>query len=437
MGISFRHIKEFTYPLEIIKLRRELSRTETYSREQLEDLQSKKLRCLIRYCYNDVPYYREIFDKNSIKPDDIRSINDLAELPVLTKDIVRERFEDLSSTSSRKHNPYIQQTSGSTGTPLKFYLDKHTSIARFAFYWRLWNWAGYHFGQKWACIKVPIIKDGTLFKYSRLMNALVISSLNLTSENCRKILDELKKFRPKTLRGYPSALYTFAKFMGDELKHLSIDRIVTDSETLLDYQRIFLEETFGCNVHDSYHQWECVCLISECAHKVKHHHMEYGILEILDEDNQPVETDQQGEIVATGLHNLSMPLLRYKTGDLAVRTDTKCNCGRAEDVIGSIDGRIEDVVVTPDGRHVGRLGGSFNDNKGIDFAQIIQDDTSTIKVLLVKNKHFNDGEIPVLEKNLRERLGDSIEIEYEFRDKIEPAPNGKVRLVINNIDMKR
>jgi phenylacetate-CoA ligase len=219
------------------------------------------------------------------------------------------------------------------------------------------------------------------------------------------------------------------------LKDIRLKTIVTGAETLLDFQRDYLQKIFDCKVYDNYSLWEQVSIISECEFQVKHHQMEYSILEILNESNLPVENDELGEITGTNLVNLSMPLIRYKTRDLAVRSGRLCKCGRAHDVIDKIDGRIEDIIITPDGRHVGRMDAAFKYIKGIDYAQIIQNKIEKINVLLVKNNHFTDAELTILEKHIRDRVGENIKVDFQFTDKIKPGGNGKLRFVINNMKL--
>lgn len=429
------NLKQFLYPFSIFKLRKFLSKSEAWSKEQLLEYQNQKFIFLIHHAYEKVPYYRELFNQNGIKPDDIQNINNIQIIPPLTKSIVRENFNELLSKNYQKFDPVLVQTSGSTGTPLHLYLDRNINIARFAFLWRIWNWTGYQFGQKWAKIGGSVFEKDRPFKYIKLLNAIYISSYKITKDNVHSILTELIRFQPKMLRGYPSSIYEFSKFIAErpERHKLRLNNIVTDSETLLDYQRDFIQKIFECKVFDLYSHWEHINMIAECTNQVKHHQMEYGILEILDKDNKQVKDGEAGEMTATGLFNLSMPLIRYKTGDLAVKGKNECSCGRKHDVIKRIDGRIEDAIITPDGRIVCRLDAAFKYNRGFDFAQIVQNDINSMDIFLVKNKYYDLYEEKILEKHIRNRVGDVIKMNYKFVDKINPQENGKIRFVKNNL----
>ena len=436
MPIKDFKISHFLYPISIWKIRKFLEKTEYYSHDALLQYQYNRLKHIIEYSYSNVKYYRKLFDNMSLRPNDIKTIDDLQYIPVLTKEIVRNNFDELISDEAHKFKPLLTHTSGSTGTPLKLYLDKNINAARFAFFWRIWNWTGYKLGYRWASIRGSIFDDGSIYKYSRFMNAIYISSFNLTEETSIQILNELVRFKPSMLRGYPSSLYEFGKFIENrkELYKLSLNNIVTDSETLLDHQRDFIQKVFNCRVFDCYSHWEHICMIAECENQIKHHQMEYGILELLDKDNKIVIDNKIGEITATGFYNHVMPLIRYKTRDFAtVNKNILCECGRKHDIIESIDGRIEDIILTPDGRRVGRIDAAFKYNKGFDYAQIIQNNIDSIDVYLVKNKYYSIYEDKILIEQLQKRLGNSIKINIKFVPRILSQKSGKIRFVISNI----
>lgn len=427
------NLRTFFHPWRIAQNRRFLARAERFSAEELAAWQDERLRALVRYACEQVPYYREVFDQAGLKPGDIRGVTDLPRIPTLTKDIVRERADDLRSREFERLRPVPVRTSGSTGTPLQFYADRDLAIAKFATFWRVWNRAGYRLGRRWALIAGSLFEDRALFRRVRSMNALYISSFNLTADTAQRILEELLRFRPVFLRGYPSALYEFSRFIDDPaaLRRVGIRSISTNSENLLPFQREQIESSFGCRIFDVYSQWEQVCVATQCERGSYHHEAEYGILEVLDPRGRPAPPGETGEITGTSLFNRAMPLIRYQTRDLARRGGRPCPCGRAHPVIEAIDGRMEDVVATPDGRRVGRLDAAFKWNAGFDFAQVVQDAPDGIVVRLVRNSSFRTEVLAELEQHLRERVGPALKIRFEFPDRIAPDANGKIRFVIN------
>ncbi len=429
-------ISHYKYPLKIYKLYRFLQKSRYYSFEQLKELQNQKLRSVISHAYHNVPYYRETFDKRGIKLQDIKTTDDLIKLPVLTKEILRERFDDLVARNHHKFRSYVNRTSGSTGTPLKFLQDKYVNIARFAFFWRIWQTAGYQPYMRWAQIDgMHIPQNDDLWHYNRVLNSLRISAFALNPDNCLKIWNKIASFQPFILRGYPTALYTLASYAHEyqlELK-VPLKSVITYSETLHSFQRTMLNTTFKCPVFDVYSSWEAVCLISECEKHTRHQHMEFSAMELLDDDSQPVKDRETGEITATSFYNYAMPFIRYKTGDLAQFSDKGCACGRQHPSVRSLEGRKDDIIITPEGNRVSRVSTAFADMEGLRFARIVQYKPETLEIKLVTDHGFNKESIVMLEKELRKRLGDKVHFNFSFVEDIPPAPNGKRQLVVNHI----
>jgi len=428
---------DYLYPVKIFRLYRFLKKSQFFTSEQLTEYQNKELRKLVNHAYNHVPYYRELFDKHFLKPQDIQTVGDLVRVPVLTKELVRERFDDLVAENSHQFKPYLNKTSGSTGTPLRFLQDKNVSIARFAFFWRVWHMAGYRPWMKWAQVDGMFIgNDKRVWNYNLPLNSLQVSAISLNDENCEKIIHKLLDFKPRIIRGYPSAIYVLAKFL--EKQNITVDlklkSIITYSETLLPHHKELIERMFNCRTHDVFSMWEAVCLISECSSQSKHQHMELSVMELLDNELQVVGDGESGEIVATSLVNFSMPFIRYRTGDLAKWSGKTCNCGRNHKVVKEIIGRMDDFITTPEGHKIGRISPAFSSIQGIALSQIVQDKKDAVTVKIVKSDGFNDYTIASLNSELRKRLGNSIKIDFQIVTDIEPGKNGKRRLVVSNIN---
>lgn len=429
-------IKDYVYPFEIIQLYSSLQKSKFFTKEELVELQNLKLRKLIDHSYKHVPYYREIFDDNNLRPTDIRREEDLTKMPVLTKDIIRKRYKDLIANNCKSFNPYINKTSGSTGSPLKFLQDKHTSIARFAFLWHTWHEAGYYPFMKTAQIdQMYLTENDCLWHYNTMLNSLQIAATAIHEKNISRIIQKLNKFKPKIIRGYPSAMYLLALYAMQNNIKLEIDlrSVITNAETLQLKQRELIENYFQCEVFDVYHMWEGVCLISECKHHTKHQQMEYSIMELLDDNNQPVSKGEIGEIVGTSFYNYSMPFIRYKTRDIASQTKASCLCNRNHICVDSIDGRVEDYITTPSMLKIGRVDQIFKYIDGVDFAQIVQDKVESINIFIVKNHLFEYNDLKIITEELYKRGGEGLHVEFIFVDEIKPSKNGKRRLVISNL----
>jgi phenylacetate-CoA ligase len=356
---------------------------------------------------------------------------DLRELPYLTKEDVRTHFGELRADNWRDCRPVPTHTSGSTGTPTQFLLDRDSNVSHFASIWRVLNWTGYRFGDRFADLTGHVSKHGRLAEYDLRLNCLHLSSFDFKRMNIEYYVDRLRRFRPVLFKAYPSSLDLFCRWVRDAgLEVPAPGAVLTCAESLLDHQRAMIQETMSAPLFDFYNQNERAALISSCRHGRYHVHEEYSFVEQLHEEAGQAE--HGGEIIATTFHNLAMPLIRYRTGDLAVSGEgTPCPCGRPYRSIARIQGRIEDVVVTPDGRHVGRLDAAFKYSPGIRLSRIVQRTPEEIRVDIVKAERYSSQDGETLERELRARLGIAIRIHFNFVDDIPVGSNGKIKFVIS------
>jgi phenylacetate-CoA ligase len=210
-----------------------------------------------------------------------------------------------------------------------------------------------------------------------------------------------------------------------------IAAIFTSSESLLAFQRETIEKAFGAPVRDRYGVSEFGVSMTQCA--VGHHHvdMEFCIVEV----EVTEETDEYvtGPLLITGLAHDATPLFRYRIGDVGTRAKRPCPCGRPGDVFLKVDGRIEDYVLTPDGRLIGRLDHVFKEQLDVAEAQILQDTNESIDVLVIPRASYTEASGRRLLKEIRSRLGHEIGIRVHLVDSIPREPNGKFRAVKSRV----
>lgn len=445
--MAFRLFDYISAPLEIIKLRNKWKTLQNHNYTSIEDKKNalnsytlERLQFICSYANVHVPFYRNLFKKNNFDPDKLHSFDYFRRLPIITKNIVRENFADMQSDEIHKLNAVLYNTSGSTGTPLSFYRDKFTNAASFTMFWRVWETIGggsYKIGSKFAALTG--YENGTHI-YQWQTRLLKLSSFHLKEENIDLFYSLLQNFKPKIFRGYPSALYLFGKLLQKRGLSLKFPIIITESETLLKFQKDFIEDFFNSKVFDHYSHWEGICSIYTCNYGNKHPLQDFGYHEIIKENGDVAKEGEEGKLIGTGLYNRSMPLIRYDTRDIATYDNNqkcKCNCGFP--VISQIFGRIEDVIVTPENRLVGRLDAAFKFSKNIELSYIHQSNKENIIVNIVPLPNYNyyEDEKPLIEE-LRKRLGDSINItikKVENKD-IPRTKGGKVRFVLSDIPVE-
>jgi phenylacetate-CoA ligase len=446
MGIDFR-IRDFAYPLSILKLKRAFDNNQWLSEEALYQYQSAKLRQIIMHSYHHIPYYQKLFRENRIIPGDIQTVKDLKNIPFLTKDLLRQNFSSLVARDAGKYRAALLSTSGTTGGKLNFYVDKPSNVLEFVYYWRFWNWAGYKLGDTFAELAAEFFvffkkNINRLYSFNRFSRRLTVNSLLISRTHLEGFISAFRKFKPLFLKGMPSNLYMLALVLNEKRNHgISFKGIFSQGENLLQYQRDFIEKVFSSRVFDSYGQMERTTAISQCPLGSYHIHPDYGITEFEDPDfpvGQKYSKDScVKEIVGTSLYNLSMPLIRYRTGDLINlnHSPQTCSCGRGFPTVASIAGRNTDTIITSDRRAITALYTVFDRSPGIIMGQIIQEDINQLLVKIVSTSGDVDGTDRILMDKIRNFVGAAmdIKIEHVAMNEIQRDNLGKFKVVISNI----
>lgn len=420
-----------------------LEESDWWCLDLIQSYQEQQLSRVIQHAYDTVPYYKDVMDNLGVKPTDIRRTDDLAMLPILTKDTVRRIGSRLYSTSVPLRFRVAGHTGGTTGKALTLFSDRNTHSRQWAVWWRHRRRFGLNINDDFIVFAgrnvIPLSNMNPPFwRRNTPMHQTYVSIHHMTKQNMPALLEYLQKRKVKYYSGYPSAVYLVAKYMLDNGITLPNPPEVTvlGAETLLPHQRRAMKEAFGGRITDQYGASEQCGNISECEHGNYHVDMEFGHIEFL-----PLKEDIPNvrRIVCTGFWNDAMPLIRYETGDLATISSENftCPCGRKSPVVEKIDGRIESYIITPDGRQAGRLDFIFKDSWFIEEAQFIQEDISSVKVKVVRSSEFKDEHEKKLLSDLRKYLGDVIRFEIEYVDAIPRTANGKFRQIISTVSSNR
>ncbi len=415
----------------------ELLLSQTYSPDQMRDYQSERFVRLARHAIRTVPFYQAWSSDSGVRPDDIRSIDDLGLFPIMTKDILRSDPDRLlSSEAPAKKHLISLQTSGTTGTPLTIYCTKRDRTHHYAFFSRLRAWFGLPPRSKRATffgriIQLPEQHSPPFWRHDLAQRNLLMSSYHLSEANLAHYYEKLVRYRPEEIIGYPSSIYAIAQhILQNRLPMLKPRLIITTAETLLDYQREAIETAFESTIVDQYGCAEMAVFASECEHGTMHVHPEHGIVETVDEDGRSV-VGKPGSAVVTGLINMTMPLIRYAIGDRITLAgpDARCDCGRPFQIISEIEGRIDDVLYKRDGTPIGRLSPVFKGNPSIVEAKVIQETSGDLTIKLVTTPLFSDTDRNWLTGEMQRRVGTGLDVNIELVDSIARQPNGKFKAV--------
>jgi phenylacetate-CoA ligase len=414
---------------------------ENFTDNEWSRYQNNELRKLISHAFESVPFYSDVFRRNGIKKNDLAhfTLDDLLSLPRLDKESIRrnpESFIDKHCTDTKLHT-YL--SSGSTGTPLAIKLSSATQQRWSAAYeTRCRNLAGVNFKMSRAMIggRVVVPKSDSkppYWRYNAVERQLYMSAFHISPSNAEHYSEALNQYQPDYLVGYASGHYFLARMISEQqLKIYQPKAVLTSSEKLTQEMRNTIEHAYRCSVYDAYSGVEACCLASECEHHSLHISPDVGIIELLDEHGRRVSPGQQGEIVATGLLNFDQPLIRYRTGDIAVLSPEQCECGRGMPILKELVGRLEDTVIGPDGREMVRFHGIFVGLPSIREGQVIQESHSKFRLRLSVDPDFSEQDRKVIGKRFKERLG-NIDLRIEIVDFIERSEGGKFKAVISNL----
>jgi phenylacetate-CoA ligase len=244
--------------------------------------------------------------------------------------------------------------------------------------------------------------------------------------------EKLVQLRLKEIIGYPSSLFAVAKYIvKNNLKSLRPRIVITTAETLLERQREVIELAFGCPVADQYGCTEMSLFVSQCEFGSYHIHPEHGFVEVIDSNGEPAQVGDSGEVVCTGFVNKAMPLIRYRLMDSASMSADSCECGRPFPVLKRIGGRLDDILMAPDGRPLGRLDPVFKGLKGIYETQIVQTDKYSMEIRMVTDPWFGENEMKEFIYELRKRIGYDMRVNVKKVYDIPKDSNGKFRTVVS------
>ena len=208
---------------------------------------------------------------------------------------------------------------------------------------------------------------------------------------------------------------------------------MTTSETVTDELREALQRSWQCPVYDTYGAVEGCLYASQCEHGRYHVSAEAGLIEILDARSRPCPPGEIGEVVCTGLQNELQPLLRYRLGDFARWSrEQTCRCGARGPLLESIEGRLEDLCVTSDGRSVLGFDTVFKGVASIREAQVVQESLDRFIVRVVPAPGFSAKDRELLVQNMRAHVG-GVNVEVQLAERIERAPGGKFRAVVSRL----
>lgn len=408
---------------------------------ELRREQDKQLGHLIDFSYENVPYYRNLFKRLGLSPGDIRTVENLEKLPILTKDIIKEHWEEFKPVNLSSMKYYNQATGGSTGTPFTYRLSKRDRFLGGALLYRGWGYGGYELGDRMVFLAGSSLgfytkSKLTTFVHETGRNIRKLSSFDMGDDEMREYSQTINSFKPKFIRGYASSIYFFVKWI--EENNLSIHApvaVFTTSDNLFPYMRTKISEVFDCEVYDGYGLNDGGVSAYECPeHAGLHIDTERSIMEVVDSEGHQMDRGE-GQILATSLYNHAIPFIRYATGDDGHIIDDVCRCGRGYPLLKEIMGRTTDVLFTPEGKNIHGwffLYIFWDYGNGIREYQVVQETLEKIVIKIVPEEGFDESQLDHI-REVVSRRSPGWDIEFKYVDKIERSSAGKYKFIINEL----
>jgi phenylacetate-CoA ligase len=408
---------------------------EKFTKAQWEEWQSEHLKVLLAACVHHVAYYRDNWTGIQRKA---ALAGELNFLPLLEKDPIRVNPRAFLREDMRVRNPQVFLTSGSTGTPIASYYtipELRQSLALRET--RSARWANVSFLMPRVTFSgrmvVPDPESKThLYRFNAVEKQVYFSAFHLRPDTAFQYVEALKRHQIQWGTGYAVSFYLLARFMLEKnIPSPNLKAIITTSEKLTSEMRTVMEQAYGCRVYEEYSTVENAIFASECECGRLHVSPDVGVVEILRPDGSACPPEEPGEVVVTTLSRKYQPLIRFRLGDIAAWDPNPCPCGRQMPVIKEVLGRVEDVVIGPDGRQMVRFHGIFINQPHIREGQIIQEALDRIRVKVVPTEGFGDPDVNDLIHRVQQRLGASVDVIVEPVQSIPRTKAGKFKAVIS------
>jgi phenylacetate-CoA ligase len=420
--------------------------TEFLPADRLAELQNALLVSLLRHAGAHVPYYEGSLRECAIKRlSDDEVLDCFHMLPLVAKATYQDDRNQFHARGGVYEPVFVDNTGGSSGTPFSFVKPNSMYSRELAYMSAQWERVGYRPGDRKLTLRGRTFsqsENNRRWCYNPVYNELVLSSYHLDRETLQHSLKEVRRFRPRFIHGYPSAIVTFLRTIVENSLTIpeGIVAVLCGSEPIYDYQREFIRKTLSCRVYSWYGQSECVLLGGECEYSTDYHLFPlYGVMELVDDHgNRVTAPGIEGEIIGTSLNNLAMSFLRYRTGDRGILApEEPCACGRSFMRLTQVTGRQQYLVYTVDRTPIPStaliFGQHFNAFGKMYGMQLFQDEPGKLIVRVVQRPSYSETDERELHEKIESAVDGRLQVYFEYLDRLPLNSAGKTDFMVQQV----
>jgi phenylacetate-CoA ligase len=416
-------------------LLRELRGNLKLDKAKLEEIQRKKLKDLLKHAYENVPYYRKLFDSAGVEPTIIKGVEDLARIPTTEKLTLQSlAAKEILAQGIKIDRCITDVTSGSTGIPLQVHFTQRDYLIRSLSFIRTFMELGYKLTHRQALVCDTRFVNNRTYWFQRLgifRKQYIPVQLALGRQ-----IQILMDYRPDFIHGYPQSLAIIAEeLLKRGIDNVSPAMVCTGAELVSKKTREKINAAFGVEMADSYATIESGMIAWQCKSlKGYHINIDNVVLEFL-HNGKPVRPGEPGRVVVTNLHSYAMPIIRYELGDICTPSDSLCTCGNQLPLMTVVEGRIDDMVKTPSGKVISpnSITNVMEAVDGIRQFRVIHEKKDLMVVQIVAGTSFSQDTPRRTQNLLRELVGDDMHIEVRMVSEISKEHTGKIRAVISKV----
>lgn len=405
---------------------------DTWTLEKKLQFQQEKLVAFVRFAYENSAFYREFYKNVDI--DSIRTVADLQKLPILEKEMLRQRMADVVTNTGE---PSLHcSTGGTTGKSLQVTMTNTDMMHRMAMLDHFKAKVGFeHRKMRRASFNgkhiIPLSQTKKIFwRYNAACKQKIYSSFHITEENMKYYVEDLNRYKPHALDGFFTSMCDIAGYIDRHNIPLSFKPvgIFPTSETVTDDGRALLERVFGCKVYNQYASSEGAPFVNDCPDQHLHVLLASGVVETYGDND---------EVLVTSFTTRGTPLIRYRIGDRMIFDhQTTCPCGDGSQLVKAIEGRSQDCLFTADGLRLTHFGSIL---KGLPSVvihmQFVQEKKGEVLLLLqVDDTLFTPSHEQKIRENFVRIFGKNTVLTIQYVEEIPREASGKYRMIKNLVE---